>query len=376
MNSLVGEESNVWSTDVKNNGNRRINRKFRSGKLNCFRRGGSVFSKNPKLGSYGSSKPNFRGPYRRNNMQNAFLPGRIKRSVKLAAAPIVCGSEPVMGALENPISNNHSSVGSSSDKRAFSNSGNLAQNVTKKNVQEFSHIVSNHCEPIVAPKSKMFKLQVSVTCQHECSQDCQPQYFPNENILFGVMKCLSQVITKFDNVFAGCQMYLCFLLKVKSFMRSLICSECRGIYVASSPETGAYVTDVTDGVSLPVTSSKIDSIHPFERDNFNVSVTIKGNSYRALLDTGAAVTAISSQVWDKYLSHKNCCLDSSSTSCVTTVSGSPLNVLGKVWLNFVIKSDVFPFEAYVIKDLTHDVVLGRDFLQKYCSRIEFMQEHH
>ena len=37
------------------------------------------------------------------------------------------------------------------------------------------------------------------------------------------------------------------------------------------------------------------------------------------------------------------------------------------------KSDVFPFEAYVIKDLTHDVVLGRDFLQKYCSRIDFME---
>ena len=133
------------------------------------------------------------------------------------------------------------------------------------------------------------------------------------------------------------------------------------------------MTDVTDMVSLPATSSKIDSIHPFENDNFNVSVTIKGNSYRALLDTGAAVTAISSQVWEKYLCHKNCCLDSSSNSSVTTVSCSPLSVLGKVWLNFVIKSDVFPFEAYVIKDLTHDVVLGRDFLQKYCSRIDFME---
>ena len=29
----VGEESNVWSTDVQNNGNRRINRKFLTGKL-------------------------------------------------------------------------------------------------------------------------------------------------------------------------------------------------------------------------------------------------------------------------------------------------------------------------------------------------------
>ena len=60
----VGDEFNVWSTDFQNNGNRRINRKFRSGKLNRFRyHGGSVFSKNPKLSSYGSLKPNFRGLY-------------------------------------------------------------------------------------------------------------------------------------------------------------------------------------------------------------------------------------------------------------------------------------------------------------------------
>ena len=81
-------------------------------------------------------------------------------------------------------------------------------------------------------------------------------------------------------------------------------------------------------------------MHSFESDSFDVRVTTKGNSYRALLDTEAAVTAICSQVWDKYLSHQKCCLDSSSISCVATVSGSPLSVLGKVWLNFVIKSDV------------------------------------
>ena len=241
--------------------------------------------------------------------------------------------------------------------------------------------------------------------------------------MFGVIKCLSQVITKFDSVFSGSspnekenghspnvpmfypkseviyeksssenfsrevrkeeikkdeQLALESKNKEKLEVnivgaKNNICGECRGLSIASSPKTGAYVTDVTDRVSLPTTSSKIDSIHPFESDNFNVSVTIKGNSFRALLDTGAAVTAITSQVWDEYLSHKNCCLDSSSTSFVTTVSGSPLSVLGKVWLNFVIKSDVFPFEAYVIKDLTHEVVLGRDLLQKYCSRINFME---
>ena len=73
-----------------------------------------------------------------------------------------------------------------------------------------------------------------------------------------------------------------------------VCSECRGLSVASSLETRAYVTDVTDSVSFPATSSKIDSINPFERDNFDVSVTIKGNSYRAILATGSTITAVSS----------------------------------------------------------------------------------
>ena len=267
-----------------------------------------------------------------------------------------------MGALENSTSNNHSSVGSSSDKCAFSNSGNSAENVTKKNVQEFSHVLSNPCEPVISSDFTMFEPQVTVTCQDGCSQISQPQNVPNENVLFGVTKCLSEVITKFDNVFAGSSPSenenahspnvpmsspksadTCEKSSSESLSREVsikeikkdeqlapeseneenvevnivgaknnVCSECSGISVSSCQETRAYVTDVTDRVSLLATSSKIDSIHPFASDNFNVSVTIEGNSYNALLDTGAAVIAISSQVWDKYLSHKNCCLDSSS----------------------------------------------------------------
>ena len=85
----VGEESNVWSTDVQNNGNRRINRKFRSGKLNRFRYGGSVFRKNPKLGSYESSRPNFRGPYRRKNIKNAFHKRKMGAQLNWLA-PLSC----------------------------------------------------------------------------------------------------------------------------------------------------------------------------------------------------------------------------------------------------------------------------------------------
>ena len=38
------------------------------------------------------------------------------------------------------------------------------------------------------------------------------------------------------------------------------------------------MTDVTDRAPVSATSSKIDSVDPFESDNFNVSVTMKGNS--------------------------------------------------------------------------------------------------
>ena len=221
-----------------------------------------------------------------------------------------------MGALENSTSNNHSSVGSSSDKCAFSNSGNSAENVTKKNVQEFSHVVSNPCEPIVTPKSKMFKPQVSVTCQHECSQDCQPQNVLNKNILFAVIKCLSQAITRCEHVVAGSLPKESKIvqssnvpvfspnrvidhekslndnvsqevgeskeelapeyknenkLKVNDVGAKFVISKtCHGLSVSSDP--GSHVTD---SVSLPANSCRLDSIYPFKGDSFDISVTIE-----------------------------------------------------------------------------------------------------
>ena len=52
------------------------------------------------------------------------------------------------------------------------------------------------------------------------------------------------------------------------------------------------------------------------------------------------------------------------------MSGLSLVTLGKSLFPFVIDSKVFPFEAHVIQDLTFDVIIGRDVLQKFSSRIE------
>ena len=228
----------------------------------------------------------------------------------------MCGSEPVMGALENSTRNDHSSVGSSSDKCAFSNSGNSVEGVTKKNVQEFSHVVSNPCEPIVTPKSKIFKPQVSGLCQHECSQDCQPQNVLNKNILFVVIKCLLQAITRCEHVVAGSLPKESKIvqssnvpvfspnrvvdhkkslndnvsqevgeskeelapeyknenkLKVNDVGAKFVVSKtCHGLSVLSDPRS-----HVTDSVSFPANSCRLDSVYPFKGDSFDISVTIE-----------------------------------------------------------------------------------------------------
>ena len=64
-------------------------------------------------------------------------------------------------------------------------------------------------------------------------------------------------------------------------------------------------------------------------------------------------------------------LSSSNVGVVTSVDGFPLKILGKALMKFDIQSEVFPCEAHVIEGLTYDVILGRDFLQKYSSKIDF-----
>ena len=120
----------------------------------------------------------------------------------------------------------------------------------------------------------------------------------------------------------------------------IVSKKCHDLCDSSGPELRSHVTD---SVSSPVSSCRLDSIYPFDGDNFNISVLIEFVKFHAIIDTGAAVTAFDTKAWNKYLSHTDCCLDSPSTSCLTSVSGSLLVILGKVCLNFVIKSVVLPF---------------------------------
>ena len=94
-------------------------------------------------------------------------------------------------------------------------------------------------------------------------------------------------------------------------------------------------------------------------------------NFKALLDTGAAVTAVSARVWQESVSDISPNLDPPNHDFIRTVDGYSLEILVKVMLPFAIGSNSFPFEAHVIPGLTSDVILGRHFSQKICAKIDF-----
>ena len=105
---------------------------------------------------------------------------------------------------------------------------------------------------------------------------------------------------------------------------------------------------------------------------FTVSVGIANFKFQALLDTGAAVTAVSARFWREYLVDIHPNLNPPARGAVTTVDGRELVTLETLVLTFEIGADSFPVMAHVIEGLAFDVIIGRDFLKEFCSGIDFM----
>ena len=110
---------------------------------------------------------------------------------------------------------------------------------------------------------------------------------------------------------------------------------------------------------------------PFHTKDSTISVNIARLNFRALIDTGAAVTAVSARAWQRCSSNISLNLGPPNHDSITTVDGCLLKVIGRVMLPFAIDSKIFPFEAHVIQDLTSDVILGRNFFEKFCAKIDF-----
>ena len=104
-------------------------------------------------------------------------------------------------------------------------------------------------------------------------------------------------------------------------------------------------------------------------DAFSIFGFIFSHPFEFLIDTGSSITAISFSTWLKFLlpdSH----LSKTHMLSLRSASGTPLHILGTFDCIFQISGSFYPFHTYVIQNLAHDVVLGRDFLTNFESTID------
>ena len=134
-----------------------------------------------------------------------------------------------------------------------------------------------------------------------------------------------------------------------------------------NPDSVSVATEVPS-----ISAGAVDSIcFPFPSDSLMISISIENYEFQCLVDSGAAITAVNAFVWNKYLRQAYPSLDNYDSGGISSVNGNLLNSLGKTTMRFIIQSELFPFEAHVIEDLTYDVILGRDFLQTFNSKFDF-----
>ena len=105
--------------------------------------------------------------------------------------------------------------------------------------------------------------------------------------------------------------------------------------------------------------------------NLSIPIHIYSIETLALVDTGACISTISAQFWNQKLRQLCSMEDAKHLKQINTVSGHSLNILGRVSLPCKIQDNLYDLVAYVVEGIQFDIILGRDFLSQYKTRIDF-----
>ena len=96
--------------------------------------------------------------------------------------------------------------------------------------------------------------------------------------------------------------------------------------------------------------------------DLTVTAQLNGQDIKLLVDTGAGMSVIDEQFAQEVYRGELPELQKSALINVKTVSGEELPVLGKIKVILGIAGGKYPCELQVVKNLTYDAVLGRNFL--------------
>ena len=95
--------------------------------------------------------------------------------------------------------------------------------------------------------------------------------------------------------------------------------------------------------------------------DLTVSAMLKGQHIKALVDTGAAVSVIDENFLKEFYQGHFSPLQKHSSGDVKTVSRAPLPVSGRFTTTLEIANGLYSCPFLVVRDLTYDALLGRDF---------------
>jgi hypothetical protein len=99
-----------------------------------------------------------------------------------------------------------------------------------------------------------------------------------------------------------------------------------------------------------------------------ISVNIQNHSYHGLVDTGAAISCISSSLVE---SLHHVIINPPKYLKVQGVGGNKIEVKGQITLEFEIENKVFIHDFTILPTMTHDLIIGKDFLQLQQAEISF-----
>ena len=100
-----------------------------------------------------------------------------------------------------------------------------------------------------------------------------------------------------------------------------------------------------------------------------IHVNVQNVKVLALLDSGASISCLSLPMYTKLMSDQT--LQESKIPKVQGVSGSTIQVLGKVLINFQIENMKLEHTFYVLNTMVQSMILGYDFLDSHKAHFDF-----
>ena len=107
--------------------------------------------------------------------------------------------------------------------------------------------------------------------------------------------------------------------------------------------------------------------------DLTVSAQLNGQSIKALVDTGAAISVIGKEVLQEFYKEQLLQLQTDNFGDVKTVSGEALPVLGMFTTALDIANGTYSCTFMVVQDLPYEALLGRDFLRENGAIIKLKE---